>query len=608
MSKEAEKENMPNTDEYYISQIIALDTIASAEQRKEVITAYIQSFDKDSKSPFYPYYKGRRYRLNNQKDSAIAAFSAMQTDEHNPEIEILKNLSLLETEIGQGISDAALVNKIQSATQKAEQKNSRFLYAHYDLMARAFYQNRNNPKSLEYTQQYYNVHPFKNLPATEQRYYDISFMLAARMRDAKKMEEYNNKARALAIKLNDSTAIARSFDNEAQTYAMQGTPGKAVESSRRYFNYLKEKNNLSPVVYNNLAASFQNNRQHDSAIHYYMEGIRLMEQTMPNRKNPLLYNGLRDAQVATGNYIAALRAADSASIIEIRNVKTIEEAKIAEVHERYEAEKKDRNIDELRKRNELNNEVISQQKWTLLFSALLFAASLFTLFIIYRQRLLRNKNALLKAENTRLQTEQKMLQAQLNPHFIFNAIANLQSLIGSGQKDISMQYLAAFSKLLRNILEQSRQDFIPLEEEVQSLSTYLNLQKMRFPNLFDYEINIAENIDKETTLIPPMLIQPFLENAVEHGFRNIHYPGFIHIDFEAKDEKILISIDDNGSGIAEKNTEVKQKKSLSGIILKERLDALFKSNGKEAHFEVIDKKNNGKNGVLIKITIPEILD
>lgn len=131
---------------------------------------------------------------------------------------------------------------------------------------------------------------------------------------------------------------------------------------------------------------------------------------------------------------------------------------------------------------------------------------------------------------------------------------------------------------------------------------------MRFPNLFDYEIATSENIDSETMLIPPMLIQPFIENSIEHGFRNLGYKGFIKINFKIENEKLLVSIDDNGSGISENTTDLKQKKSLSRIILKERLEALFKSKGEDAHFEITDKKNFGGKGVLVEIVLPKILD
>ncbi|MNQ95934.1 Sensor histidine kinase YpdA [compost metagenome] len=131
---------------------------------------------------------------------------------------------------------------------------------------------------------------------------------------------------------------------------------------------------------------------------------------------------------------------------------------------------------------------------------------------------------------------------------------------------------------------------------------------MRFSDLFDYHINIDENIHPQDLLIPPMLLQPFVENAIEHGFRNIDYKGLLTIRFKVENNQMIITVDDNGEGLTEKNINPQKKQSLAGIILKERLDVLFNSQGREAKYEIEDKKINGEQGVTVHIVIPEIRD
>ncbi len=594
------------TSGWYIPIILSMDTMQET-QKAVFITKKIQELknlrNNVEQEMILNFFRARDYEIRGQTDSAMQTYSAMDSSLGNKEIKHLRAYKLLDLELGRTTVDGSFMNKLLNATHAAEEDKSRFVYQFYDLVAKAYYQNRNAKKSMEYANLYYQNHPLQYHPHIQQRYYDISFLLASRMNDAEKMKIFNRNARLLAEQIGDSTAIVRSFDNEAQVYARQKQYAKALNSSRKYFNFLKQRNGLNEVVYNNLANSFLLAREVDSAIHYFKAGVKIMETRPLNQKTPLCYSGLRDAYILKNDYRNALQSADSAFTIQLRNIKSIEETKIAEIQEKYQAEKKDRSIAELKSINLLNNKIINQQRW--LFAGLLFIGLgvLSFLFIFQRQRLLKSKNELLKAENRRLNAEQKMLQSQLNPHFIFNAIANLQSLIGTGEKALSLSYLSSFSQLLRNILEQSRKDLISLEEEIETLKNYLRLQQMRFHNAFDFRFNIDETIDTESVLIPPMLLQPFLENAVEHGFRNIDYKGMVATTILLKDGQLHIEIDDNGSGL--KPHDRSAKKSLSGIILKERLKTLFPDSN-EADFKVVDKKNYGRDGMLIKITLPAI--
>ncbi len=123
-----------------------------------------------------------------------------------------------------------------------------------------------------------------------------------------------------------------------------------------------------------------------------------------------------------------------------------------------------------------------------------------------------------RIEKENLELEQKLLRSQMNPHFIFNALISIQNFIYSNDTVNADKFLAKFSRLLRLILNNSRTRFITIDDEVQTISNYLELQKLRFDNKFDYSINIDSAINTEDTLIPPMLAQPFIENSIEHGF------------------------------------------------------------------------------------------
>jgi len=595
-----------------ISFIVSLDTIAS-KKLKPVINrqdSLLSLIPEKEKNPFYHYFRARKFSLAKKKDSALAAYQQMEGYRKNDDIELLKENMIISCAIANGsMVEAQLMNRILSGLKAAEMQKSCLTYRYYDLIAQAYYQNHNEKKSLEYAVRYFAAHPYRNHPVIKQRYFDISFLLASRLGDLNKMLYYNNQARILAVDIKDSLALARTYDYQAQIYSKQMKTGKALDCSRIYFGFLKKTDNLNDIAYNNLATSFIRNDQPDSAIFYYRAGIEMEKKDPSGKRKTTPYMGLIDAYKLKGDYKSALAAADSLYKTEIRNNKAIEAAKIAELYEKYEVEKKDRNINELNSRNQLNEKLINQQRW-LLFMILIISLAAVSLFIIsYRQLRLKDKNKLLAADNQRLIMEQKLLQVQLNPHFIFNAISNLQGLISSGNTSESVRYLTSFSGLLRAILEQNRKDFISIDEEIFSLNNYLLLQQMRYADTFTYQISVSEEIEEQGILIPPMLIQPFVENSIEHGFRNIPYKGLLKISFKQQDgHQLEITIDDNGCGLSNKVTGNQQKQSLAQAILAERFEALFCRYSQNASFTLTDKKDKGETGVLVKINIPIIND
>ncbi len=131
---------------------------------------------------------------------------------------------------------------------------------------------------------------------------------------------------------------------------------------------------------------------------------------------------------------------------------------------------------------------------------------------------------------------------------------------------------------------------------------------MRYAGLFDYRLSVADDIHPEELLIPPMLVQPFVENAIEHGFRNIGYKGLLTIQFEIRDNQLHITVADNGQGITDKEPGVQKKQSLAQTILKERMQVLFTSDCRRARFDIENKAEHGGRGVTVYIIIPVIKD
>lgn len=183
----------------------------------------------------------------------------------------------------------------------------------------------------------------------------------------------------------------------------------------------------------------------------------------------------------------------------------------------------------------------TENKNTLIFFlSLLLIGAIVSSFFIYKNIVARRKaNELLLL---------KSLRSQVNPHFTYNALNSVNNFVAKNDERATNKYISDFSKLMRSILDHSQKDFISLEEELDSIRLYLKLEHARFEDKFEYEINIDQSIELSAYMLPPMLLQPFIENAVWHGIRYLERDGFISVKVIPQDEQIKISIADNGIG------------------------------------------------------------
>ncbi len=221
------------------------------------------------------------------------------------------------------------------------------------------------------------------------------------------------------------------------------------------------------------------------------------------------------------------------------------------------------------------------------------------LFLRYRNRVEREREAIEKlheaeAHMRQLQeTELRALRSQMNPHFIFNCLNAVKSLVLKNQNDAASQYITKFSRLVRMVLENSRSEWITLEQELNILTLYLEIEQTRFNNSFHYWINIEGDVDTEGVKIPPMLIQPYVENAIWHGLMHKDGHGNVTISVTQKeDDTIEINITDDGVGrekaMALRSKSATKSKSLGIEISTDRLNIINQIYKVNAHTEIQD--------------------
>jgi LytS/YehU family sensor histidine kinase len=204
------------------------------------------------------------------------------------------------------------------------------------------------------------------------------------------------------------------------------------------------------------------------------------------------------------------------------------------------------------------------------------------------------------------------LQAQMNPHFIFNAINSIQGYILKKNEQQAYDYLAKFSKLIRMVLNQSTERTLPLKQELEMLSLYVELEQLRFDQSFDFKLDVDKDLRRFFGLqIPSMLVQPYVENAIWHGLMNLNKDrkGMLSVEFKLKDEILKITIEDNGVGRELSKTYKKETdhKSVGMILTEQRLMMINKlQEYEDAWVTITDLYDEKKkpSGTQVEIFIP----
>jgi len=217
--------------------------------------------------------------------------------------------------------------------------------------------------------------------------------------------------------------------------------------------------------------------------------------------------------------------------------------------------------------------------WFKTIVALILVGSVF-LFFRLRENRIRKEEARQTAINKQIaEIRMTALRGQMNPHFIFNSLNSIQHFITTRDKEEALNYLSKFSKLIRKILENSRENTVSINNELELLELYIQLEQLRFSSKFDYHIAIDEKIDLQNTEIPPLLIQPYIENAILHGLINKNNKGDLWLSLERNNGLLICKIEDNGIGRA-RSQEIEQGKvsrhrSLGIKVTEERISGLF---------------------------------
>ena len=423
----------------------------------------------------------------------------------------------------------------------------------------------------------------------------------------KRAETYYRKALPIKKEINDIKGLGICLLNIGLNYSRMQKYELAEEYLSEAVEICKKTNNLSDlyISYHNLAYNYVNNNEHSKALKYaeivsvaditdqFELGIKL--KSANHYLLAQIYKQQNKNKKAIFHYEEYVKLKDSMYNTEL--IKSVNELEI-----KYQTELKDRENKLLIQENDIQKLHIQKNNIRVIVLFISFLSAFFSIIII----LLYIRQRRLKTKQKTVLLEQRLLRSQMNPHFIFNSLTAIQSYILKSKPAEGAKYLSKFAVLIRIVLEHSRIEYVPVEKEIESLKYYMDLQKLRYENQFQYEIIKDEGIHFDNCLIPPMLAQPFIENAVEHGIAPSKKEGFIKISFLKKNDKMIeFKVEDNGVGIS--NTSINRNNelhhSLATQITKERLDLLNKNKKEKIFLEVKENFNKNNEGNVLRLKL-----
>jgi tetratricopeptide (TPR) repeat protein len=517
----------------------------------------------------------------------------------------------------------------------------------YGSMGIVFSEQSNYSKALQFYLKSVKIYESLNDESKCSKIYNnIGVVYKSQNADFKALE-YFIKAQKIQEKLQDAnvgitlTNIAniylkqKSFDKANDYYALAKKALDKYPNPRalgEWYNnvglYFKDKNQANEAVLNwkNAITTFQSiddkfgladtyiflgqfyteKNQLDEAIENANKALKLASEINVLEQKAVSQKLLSEIYSKKGNSALALEYFQKYSIAKdsLTNEENIRKSVEASLN--YEFEKKELlQKEENNKRELLLKEEAKSSKLKLLFGGLI-ALLLFGIgFLIYNRMQLKKT---LTLQKELAEYEQKALHLQMNPHFVFNCLGSISSFIVQNGTDSAIKYLSKFSKLMRLTLEYSKESLIPIDKEIESLQNYLELEQLRFNHKFNFNIRKSPEIEDDVAL-PPLIIQPFVENAIIHGVIPKKERGNVLIDFLIRENSLICKVIDDGIGINQsklnKENSVIAHKSMALDIIKKRLEMIASSTSKKATIEIEEiVENNITKGTKVILELP----
>ena len=433
--------------------------------------------------------------------------------------------------------------------------------------------------------------------------------------------ELNERAIKLLKKFSDYNGLGNARNNLGIIYKEQKKYELASQNFNQALVHYESTNNRERIaaVYHNVGSVFKQQKKYLIALNYLNRYVAIRKQF--GSKNPIFYTYRIISEVYNeiGKKELALKYIHLYVNFLDSNTSIQKSTKIAELSELYRSEQRERLIalqadsieSQKQERNwtstKLENTILKNRQKSYIIVGFILLTIIGVIILFYRLKQNRIKQQQKEAEM--LQT---LLRSQMNPHFIFNSMSVIQSYIYDNDIKNSSKFLVSFSRLIRLILENSSKEFISIETEMEILHKYLETQKLRFEERFEYFVEVSDELAEEKALIPPMITQPFIENAIEHGQLHTIDGGFIRVVFSKniKENMLQVEIIDNGIGrkASISNQKSQAHRSMAISITTERIKNLNYKYKSAGSLKIEDLDKNLETGTKVLISLPYQID
>lgn len=448
----------------------------------------------------------------------------------------------------------------------------------YNNMGLTYYMS----KKFDSAQYYYNqslqlAYKTDNKPGQSMALTNSAFLLCDQFKFKEALINHH-KAFNLYKELKDTAGLANSYNNLGEVFILEIKAHKAVDSIENY----------------------------KKAILYLDSGLLLSKKTGEKDRLRNSYGLLYQAYKGLKDYKKALENLELSKLMEDSLLNKEEYAKIAALQVNAEAEKA--KMEQLISEERIKADARRKNTLAMAIATIILLSVAFTFYIV-RQKILKAREIEKINTNHKLvELELQSLRAQLNPHFMFNSLNAIQELILKEDSDKSHLYLSRFSELLRLLLDNANEPFIPLSRELHLVDLYISLEKLRVSNL-QYSINVKEKFDLDSVQIPNMILQPFIENAIWHGLAQKSGERKLTISVDKGETELILNIEDNGIGRKKaeelKLLNKKGHKSKGMELLSKRFQLLSKEYGSGISTKIIDlAETENLSGTRVNIKLP----
>lgn len=543
-------------------------------------------------------YMGISRALNGDNPGSIEFFR--KTLQMNIEIQDSSAISNMMENIGMVYTDMAIYDSAMhyymNSMRIREEMNHRRLfntYADIAMLYRSIHDISNLEKYLLKAQ-----HVLKSTADTN--YYNLAIWhnswagLLKEKGIPDSLEYHYSKVYEFSEKANWKNGMSVASGNLAQLYYDNGEIERSLEKHLQVLELAKEINLVMGVAEQNvlIAKIFLEMGEYSQALSFAHEALKIShDHNFQHFKRDALnvlymtYERMNAIDKAFDYHKQFVALKDS-----LFNMEKME--LISDMESRYESEKKDQQIELLASENQIKNQ--QMQMGMFLIAFLIMGAFALYLYLFTQKR---------QAKLIEVGLQHKLSRAQLNPHFLSNAMGSIQKYVSDHDVEKAGKYLGMFSMLNRSVLEHSMVESLPLSEEINMLSNYLKFEQLRLDNAFNFTIEIDPQLDSEMSYIPPLFIQPFVENAIKHGVKDLKGDGVITLRFTDLKSMVRVEVIDNGNGLQPEEVD-ENRSSRSLQIITKRLQLLRKKHRKLPKL-TIESKTPGK-GLIVTIHLPMI--